>query len=372
MESVSPLTLENLTHFGLRAGVDMRPTLIRVLTDLYVQKLTHTPEEERHYTELALRLLDAVDAATRAAVAARLAHHLTPPYRVIKRLAADLPDVAAPVRAHPALRRKPQVLAPAVIAVPPTEPHEAEIPTLADFHVAELPALAELHQADVFARDEPAEEDGPAEEPVPADEAGNTLPADVASELNELFFAATAYERRLILLNLEIVAPSAAGSAEPARDAMVGQRLETAALARDHDDFAQHLAQALQIPRAQAQRIVGDELGEPIVTAAKALNIPRDVLYRILLFVNTTVGHSVERVHALATLYDEVPKQAAEQMVEVWQSLPGNERAVKKRSTAPHRPLPWNDEARARARTATATVRRAPSVQRPGARRDAS
>lgn len=366
MESVSPLSLENLTHFGLRAGVDMRPTLIRVLTDLYVQKLTHTPEEEQHYTELALRLLDAVDAATRAAVAARLAHHLTPPYRVIERLAADLPDVAAPVRAHPVLQRKPQIPAPAAIAIPLVEPREAEVPTLADIHVAELPAFAELHEAEVFARDEPAEE------PVPADEAGNTLPADVASELNELFFAATAYERRLILLNLEIVAPGAAGSAEPARDALVGQRLETAALARDREDFAQLLAQALQIPRAQARRIVGDELGEPIVTAAKALRIPRDVLYRILLFVNTTVGHSVERVHALATLYDEMPEQAAEHMIAIWQSLPRTERVANERGTVAHRPLLWNDEARARARTASATVRRAPSVQRPGARRDAS
>ena len=82
----------------------MRPTLLRVLTDLYVQKLTHTPDEERHYTELALRLLDAVDVPTRAAVARRLSRHLSPPLRVIQRLAADLPDIAEAVRAHPLLR----------------------------------------------------------------------------------------------------------------------------------------------------------------------------------------------------------------------------------------------------------------------------
>ena len=68
-----------------------------------------------------------------------------------------------------------------------------------------------------------------------------------------------------------------------------------------------YLAHSLHIPRAQARRIAGDDLGEPIVTAAKALTMPRDVVYRILLFVNTTVGHSVERVHALAALYDEMP-----------------------------------------------------------------
>ncbi len=98
MESASLLSLDNLTHLGLRSGVDMRPTLLRVLTDLYVQKLTHTPDEERHYTELALRLLDAVDVATRATIAGRLARHLSPPVRIIQQLAADLPDVAAAVR----------------------------------------------------------------------------------------------------------------------------------------------------------------------------------------------------------------------------------------------------------------------------------
>ena len=83
METPSLRSLEGLTCVGLRGGVDMRPTLLRVLTDLYVQKLTHSAEEDHYYTELALRLLDSVDVATRTAVATRLAHHLAPPRRVI-------------------------------------------------------------------------------------------------------------------------------------------------------------------------------------------------------------------------------------------------------------------------------------------------
>src|SRR5215472_8744137 len=102
MDSLS--SLEGLSDLRLPGGVDMRPTLLRVLTDLYVQKLSHTPDEERHYTELALRLLDAVDVATRTAVAARLAEHLAPPRRIIERLAADFPNVAAPLRGHPLLQ----------------------------------------------------------------------------------------------------------------------------------------------------------------------------------------------------------------------------------------------------------------------------
>ncbi len=335
MESASLSSLDNLAYLGLRSGVDMRPALLRVLTDLYVQKLTHTPDEERHYTELALRLLDAVDVVTRAAVAARLSRHLSPPIRVIQQLAADLPEVAAPVRGHPVLHRKAQT-------------SETPMP---------VAAAAEAREA---APAESAERQQ--ESPLPAS-APDLIAADVASDLNELFFAASAEERRLILLNLEIAAPLPVGHVRLAREAAVGRQLEAAALARDREDFAQRLAHSLQIPRAQARRIAGDLLGEPIVVAAKAITMRRDMVYRILLFVNTTVGHSVERVHALAALYDELPMQAAEHMVAIWQALHRYE-------PAKHRPLVWNDEARARARTATAAVRRAPASQRTNERRE--
>jgi hypothetical protein len=342
MESEIPLSLQNLTHFGLRAGVDMRPTLLRVLTDLYVQKLTHTPDEERHYTELALRLLDAVDVATRMVVAGRLSRHLAPPPQVIRRLAGDLPDVAALVRAHPLLQSS------EAKAGKPTAPA----------------APAGANNKPVAASPEPEAQDKETDSSV---QPPGVIGADVASELNELFFAASASERRLILLNLEIVAPLPAGGVDLMRDASVGQRLESAALTRNREEFARHLGQSLRIPHSQAQRIASDEFGEPVVTAAKALAMPRDAVYRILLFVNTAVGHSVERVHALATLYDELTIQAAEHMVAIWQALHNAARVPVR-----HQPLFWNDETRVRARTATTIVRRAPSTQRSTGRRDAS
>ena len=53
--------LNGLVELANRDGVDIRPTLLRVMTDLYVQKPTHTEQEEQHFTELALRLIDLVD-----------------------------------------------------------------------------------------------------------------------------------------------------------------------------------------------------------------------------------------------------------------------------------------------------------------------
>src|SRR4051794_11439554 len=89
--------LEDLVDLGSDTEIDMRPTLLRVLTDLYLQRPTHTPEDERYYTELALRLIDAADLGTRAALAARLATYAAAPPQVLLRLARDQIEVAAPI-----------------------------------------------------------------------------------------------------------------------------------------------------------------------------------------------------------------------------------------------------------------------------------
>jgi hypothetical protein len=73
--SPSPLFpgFDGLMSLSRREGVDIRPTLLRVLTDLYVQTNTHSEEEARQFVELTSRLIEQVDDATRAAVRARLA-----------------------------------------------------------------------------------------------------------------------------------------------------------------------------------------------------------------------------------------------------------------------------------------------------------
>lgn len=298
--------LEGFSDIGLRGGVDMRPTLLRVLTDLYVQKLSHTPDEERHYTELALRLLDSVDVQTRVAVAGRLAHHLSPPASVIERLMIDLPEVTA------ALRSK----RPARLPNGPTATPTAVVAATSE----RIPKTEAARSATAVGLD-----------------------AEIARELNALFFAANADERRLILVNLHLVAYSSATAGAPlVRDSTIGRKLEAAALARRREDFESELSHSLHISREQARRIVGDSLGEPIVIAAKALAVPRDLLYRILLFINTAVGHSVERVHALAMLYDEMTGQAAQDVVAIWQALDVNK---DRRATGIHRPVLASGEA---------------------------
>src|SRR5437763_16183379 len=84
--------LDGLMTLSRREGVDIRPTLLRVLTDLYVQASSHTDDEERQFVELASRLIDQVDDATRAAVRGRLTSYPRTPPTILQKL--GLPPAA--------------------------------------------------------------------------------------------------------------------------------------------------------------------------------------------------------------------------------------------------------------------------------------
>jgi hypothetical protein len=90
---------------GPNGGVDIRPTLLRAMTDLYVQKQTHTEQEEQHFTKLALRLIDLVDAKTRIVIANKIAGYPTAPSALRQRLLKELISLKAPdpayAEAHP-------------------------------------------------------------------------------------------------------------------------------------------------------------------------------------------------------------------------------------------------------------------------------
>jgi hypothetical protein len=147
---------DGLMTLSRREGVDIRPTLLRVLTDLYVQANAHSSDEERQFIELTSRLIDQVDDATRAAVRARLAIYPGTPIEVLRRLGLTAGNLDQDVAAAPEIPASPPAMAPAK-------------------------ALSE-------ARSRLA--------------ANLSMQPKDAAELNDLFFRAGASERALILHNL--------------------------------------------------------------------------------------------------------------------------------------------------------------------------
>jgi uncharacterized protein (DUF2336 family) len=102
-KSSSHPNLEGLLDLACRNGVDIRPTLLRVLTDLYVQKPIHRAEEEAQYVELAQHLIESADPVTRATVAARLASYPGAPIPILQKL-ADLTGYTVTPPAAEAIR----------------------------------------------------------------------------------------------------------------------------------------------------------------------------------------------------------------------------------------------------------------------------
>jgi len=293
--------LEDLLDLG--SGMDMRTTLLRVLTHLYLQRPTHTPEDEHYYTELALRLIEAADLPERAALAARLAPYPSAPRAVIERLARDVIEVAAPI-----LKDSPCLSA-------------GDLEAIADQHGA-------AHAAVIAARSRPALSTAPAAASTDAAAAG-------ACELSELFYAADAAERRLILLNLDyaLLIPPQPIAAIQRGDIW---RLEAAALQHNTETFVNELGRTLGVSRAQARRIVNDEMGEPMVVAAKAVELPAETLRRVLLFMTPWAGQSVDRIYELAELYAEISVEAACRLISIWRNADSAEN-----SHVHYEPVAW-------------------------------
>jgi len=267
--------LESLAALVQRECAEMRPQLLRLMTDFYMSKPLHSDEHTELYTRLALSLLDKVEAPVRAEIAARLSNHCRPPAEVMRRLLREEIDTTL---AHP----------------------------------------------------------------VAAPFAGVRAPAE---ELNDLFFTAGPGERRLILVNLALAPLSPAAPIEPSIARPAVERLERAALDHNTAAFARELEAALGISRAQAQRLVEDNYGEPVLVAARALDMPATVLQRILLCLNPAVARSVQRIYQLSWLYEEIEREAALRLVAIWRAIgkPKPAAGAKSADVRPRPPQPADD-----------------------------
>jgi hypothetical protein len=303
---------DGLMTLSRREGVDIRPTLLRVLTDLYVQARAHSDDEARQFVELTSRLIDEVDDATRAAVRARLAIYPGTPAEVMRKLGLKPvnPDAHVPVARE----------IPAAASAPP--------PVTA-------PTEAQLRMASTL----------------------SMQPKD-AAEISDMFFGASAGERALILHDLPETPLRASARIPASRAARAVETLEMAAFATDIENFTLELGETLILPWKVAKHVVNDPGGEPLACAMRALDMPSAVFQRVLLFLKPEFGSSVNTVYRLSRLYDRLSERSALVMLAAWR---GSTMAV---TRAKYRPGLYDDE-RNRARATPAQTR--PAAQQPGA-----
>ncbi len=85
--SAMPPGFDGLIGLSHRDSVDIKPALLRLLTDQYTQVEAHSSEEEQKFIELASQLLDQVDEKTLAAVQKRLKNYPATPAEIKEKLA---------------------------------------------------------------------------------------------------------------------------------------------------------------------------------------------------------------------------------------------------------------------------------------------
>ncbi len=272
MTTTPPLLsgLDGLMSLSRREGVDIRPTLLRVLTDLYVQAPSHTDDEERQFVELTSRLIDQVDDATRASVRARLAIYPKTPVVIAEQLGIGARDRAQSV--------------PLARSIAPTESEPAPV-TDKGADSAAAPLLM--------------------------------LPDD-AAQISEMFFAADSSKRVAVLFHLTDTSLKTASRIPIPRAERAIQILEMAAFAEDTENFTRELADAMILPTRIATQVVEDSGGEPLACALKALGMSSAAFQRVLLFLNPEVGVSVTTVYRLSRLYDQISEHAALVLLAAW------------------------------------------------------
>jgi hypothetical protein len=299
--------LDGLMRLSRKDGIDIRPALLRVITDLFVQEETHTREEVQQYAELSLRLLPVVDEQTRAAVIAKLTVFSGAPAWLLDELgrlpqATDVAAAGEPVEAL--------IGAAVTDAIPPARGAIAAPPT-----------------------------------------------ETAKTGIGERFLRLASAERQAMLLHLDETETLAR---EPSwfrsRPRMV-ERLEAAAQEHDPREFARELQQSFGLSTRIAGAIVHDDGGEPLVVVARASGMQDDALLRVLLLLNPAIGESVERVFSLYRLYPRIGLAAVAPIMASWRE------ESRARPTARYQPLHAPEEAAGRTgawdsfRTATESQR---------------
>lgn len=332
---------ETLDRLSRQEGLDTRPILIRVLTDLFVQKDEHSAEEVARYQELVMGLLDVVSVEARVAVARKLAEDPRAPRALIERLTDDDPSVAAPILARSSEAPRHLLLARAMDGGPV---EAAAIASRADLD-GDLARLLARHSDELVLETlaaNPAARLGPSPLAILVERAREApgLAAALlrrddleAAALAPLYLQAEPSRRVLIREAL---------SARPHRPALRAARspeaveiaiAEATATEGKGHLIAEALADTLRLKPDAAARLATEPSGEPFVLMLRAAGVDPELTTRALLLAQPEIAMSVVRVFDLVEIAETTSRAVA---AEILAAVSGEA----ERSTAPrHEPL---------------------------------
>ncbi|WP_406856839.1 DUF2336 domain-containing protein [Alsobacter sp. KACC 23698] len=324
MTHITPPELHGLLAIAREEGLDMKPVLLRVLTDLYVSTPAHTSDEAAQFREIAGTLVQQVDGDTALVVACKLAGYAQTPVEVgaaflargddsARILLADARWLPAGVLIEQAAVGD-RVMAAAVAARAEIGPDMVRLllgreDPLIDVTLAANTSVALPADVMDLLLDRARDEDAIAKALLSRGDLNG-------AERAVLYLAADKAERLKIIEEVErLVALSGRARSQRIASQELVVPMETAAMYGDAESFATVLALGLGASVAKSQKILADRSGEALALALLSLGFSDEVATRIFMFRDPLIGQSSERVHALVDLFRRVSPPAAERLV---------------------------------------------------------
>jgi uncharacterized protein (DUF2336 family) len=317
-----PDALRRLAALGSRDDLNLRPVLLRVATDLFVMKDHHAPEEVRQFQEIALHMLDQVDAETRVMIAGKLAAHGGAPAAIIERLIACGGETAAVVLEKTSAIGARTLVGAACFGDAATAAAVARRADLAPELVQALAAraepvvlvaLAENRSAAISRRSFLALVRRARTDLRLA--AALLARTDDFDDLAPLFLAADSDQRAAIILAAKRRALGRPRQVAPPADTALLARLEKLAAQPNRRPFAAMLAAATGARIEDMGKVVDDRSGEPLALVLSALGITPAAATRIFLMGDPEIAHSYPRIAALHQLVADMNPHMARRLV---------------------------------------------------------
>ena len=317
-----PDELRGLAALAERKELDLRPVLLRVLTDLYVGRPHHTPDEIRQYQAVAEGLIRQSDESVRAVVADKLADYALAPDSVLEALIAFGGPGATPI-----LRRSITISRSLLADVA----HEGEISLAcavaerSDLDTPLVRSLAERPEIEVLralANNATAPLDRTTFERL-AQRGRLDVPlaralcarASEPGAVAPLFLVASQIQRKAIILDARRADLGREFRTAPSEALLgYGREMEEAAASMDRARIEAIIADATGASPEITERIVSDPYGDPLALVLAMFAMTPQAASRVIVAVGGPVV-TQERLQALATLVGDVAPETAARLV---------------------------------------------------------
>lgn len=310
-------------------------SLLRAIVEQFVARPTHPIGDIRQFEQLALGLIDIVDAEKAAQAARPLCFHPETPLSIFQRLQEKGGPCAELAYALTPAPSRSDILETARHGAAPLARSLAGRVDLDRETIEALTHRSEREVLRALAANRLAHLDAAARRALTLAGRDDLILArmlldrdDLDLDPEPLFLAATRLERMGIILDACRKAVSGGALEQSAADPDFAARLEGAAVRRDRDAMARLLAGALECRKERAAALLSDANGEALALALTALGYTPDAATRIFLCADPAIAYDPDRVRALAALVRSTPQRAAARVVAAVTGALATERAA--------------------------------------------